>query len=187
MVQTPTQVMTLAEFLKLTQTKPASEYIDGRIIQKPMPQGEHSAIQTELAAAINALLKPQHIARAFSELRCTFGGRSIVPDISVFIWERIPRQENGGVANVFSTAPDWTIEILSPDQSQTKVTKNILHCLKYETQIGWLIDPDERSVFVYLPDRPTEVFDQPEACLPMPEFAKDFIFTLRDLFGWLLN
>ncbi len=64
---------------------------------------------------------------------------AIVPDISVFMWDRIPRKDNGGVANVFSIAPDWTIEILSPDQSQTKVTKNILHCLKYGTQMGWLI------------------------------------------------
>jgi Uma2 family endonuclease len=71
-----------------------------------------------------------------------------VPDISVFTWDRIPRKENGGVANVFSIAPDWTIEILSPDQSQTKVTKNILHCLKHGTQMGWLIDPEEKSVFV---------------------------------------
>lgn len=187
MIQTPTKLLTLEEFLKLPEIKPASEYIDGRIIQKPMPQGEHSAIQTEFAAAINAILKPQRIARAFSELRCTFGGRSIVPDISVFTWERIPRKENGGVANVFSTAPDWTIEILSPDQSQTKVTKNILHCLKYETQMGWLIDPEEQSVFVYLPDRPTEVFDEPEARLLIPEFANNFSLTLGDLFGWLLE
>lgn len=187
MIQTPTKLLTLEEFLKLPEIKPASEYIDGRIIQKPMPQGEHSAIQTELAAAINVILKPQRIARAFSELRCTFGGRSTVPDISVFTWERIPRQENGRVANVFSIAPDWTIEILSPDQSQTKVTKNILHCLKYDTQMGWLIDPEEQSVFVYLPDRPTDVFDEPEARLPVPEFAKYFSLTLGDLFGWLLE
>ena len=187
MVQTPAKALTLEEFLKLPETKPASEYIDGRIIQKPMPQGEHSVIQTELAPAINAVLKPQRIAWAFSELRCTFGGRSIVPDISVFTWARIPRKENGGVANVFPIAPDWTIEILSPDQSQTKVTKNILYCLKYETQMGWLIDPEEQSVFVYLPDQPTAFYEEPEAQLPVPEFARDFRLTVGDLFGWLLG
>lgn len=186
MVKTPDRVLTLEEFLQLPETEPASEYIDGRIIQKPMPQGEHSAIQTELAPAINSVLKPKQIARAFSELRCTFGGRSIVPDISVFTWARIPRKESGGVANLFSIAPDWTIEILSPEQSQTKVTKNILHCLKYKTQMGWLIDPEERSVFVYLPDRATAFYDEPEVQLPVPEFAKDFNLTVRDLFGWLL-
>lgn len=79
MVQTPTQVLTLEEYLKLPETEPASEYIDGRIIQKPMPQGEHSVIQTELAPAINSVLKPKQIARAFSELRCSFGGRSASP------------------------------------------------------------------------------------------------------------
>ena len=150
MVQIPAKLVTLEEFLKLPETEPASEYIDGRIIQKPIPQGEHSVIQTELAPAINFVVKSKQIARAFSELRCTFGGHSIVPDISVFLWGRIPRKENGGVANIFSIAPDWTIEILSPDQSQTKVTKNILHCLKHGTQMGWLIDPEEQSVFVFL-------------------------------------
>ncbi len=185
MVQTPTEVLTLEEFLKLPDTEPASEYIDGRVIQKPMPQGEHSAIQTELAPAINSIVKPKQIARAFSELRCTFGGRSIVPDISVFTWSRIPRKENNAVANIFSLAPDWTIEILSPDQSQTKVTKNILHCLKYGTQMGWLIDPAEEVVFVYLPDQPTTFYDQPEIRLPVPGFAKDFSLRVENLFSWL--
>jgi Uma2 family endonuclease len=40
-------------------------------------------------------------------------------------------------------------EILSPDQSQTKVMKNILHCLAHGSQMGWLIDPTTRSVIVY--------------------------------------
>lgn len=119
MVQTPTKPLTLEEFLQLPETEPASEYIDGLIIQKPMPQGEHSIIQTELAPAINPVVKPKQIARAFTELRCTFGGRSTIPDIAVFLWSRVPRKENGGVSNVFSIAPDWTIEILSPDQPTT--------------------------------------------------------------------
>ncbi|MDZ8080569.1 MAG: Uma2 family endonuclease [Nostoc sp. DcaGUA01] len=187
MVQTSAKPLTLTEFLDLPETEPASEYIDGRIIQKPMPQGEHSAIQTELAPAINLVVKPKKIARAFCELRCTFGNRSIVPDISVFKWDRIPRKENGGVANVFSIAPDWTIEILSPDQSQTKVIKNILHCLKYGTQMGWLIDPKEKSVFVYLPNEATNVYEELETKLPVPEFAKDFSLTVEGLFNWLLE
>jgi Uma2 family endonuclease len=187
MVQTPTKPLTLDEFLQLTETEPASEYIDGLIIQKPMPQGEHSVVQTELAPAINLAVKPKQIARAFTELRCTFGGRSTVPDIAVFLWGRIPRQENGGAANVFSIAPDWTIEILSPDQSQTKVTKNILHCLKHGTQMGWLIDPAERSVFVYLPNEPTAIYDESEMRLPVPEFAKDFSLTVEGLFSWLME
>jgi Uma2 family endonuclease len=52
----------------------------------------------------------------------------------------------------FQSAPDWTIEILSPDQKYIKVTKNILHCLTHGTQLGWLIDPDEQMVLTYAPD-----------------------------------
>ena len=37
--------MTLEEFLKLPETKPASEYIEGEIIQKPMPKTKHSCLQ----------------------------------------------------------------------------------------------------------------------------------------------
>lgn len=106
MLQTPIQRLTLEKFLALPETKPASEYIDGQIIQKPLPQGKHSSIQTELSTAINARLRLQKIARAFSELRCTFGDRSTVPDISVFSWGRIVRDHHGEIANVFQLAPN---------------------------------------------------------------------------------
>ncbi|MGQ4648355.1 Uma2 family endonuclease [Lyngbya aestuarii] len=185
MVSTPSKPLTLEEFLKLPKTKPASEYIDGQIIQKPMLQGKHSVIQTELSTAINVVLKPQRIGRAFSELRCTFGGDSIVPDVSVFVRDRIPRDENGEIANVFPFDPDWIIEILSPEQSQTKVTKKILHCLKCETQMGWLIDPGEQTVFVYLAKQQLEVFDESEQQLPVLSFASELRLSVEELFGWL--
>lgn len=187
MVQTPTLPLTLSEFLKLPETKPASEYIDNQIIQKPMPQGKHSVIQGEMVPTINAVVKPQKIARAFPELRCTFGGRSIVPDVAVFTWARIPRDENGGVANIFQAAPDWIIEILSPEQSATKVTKKILRCLSYETHMGWLIDPDEQTIFVYQSNQQPEVFDELDQQLPVPAFASELRLTVGDVFGWLLE
>lgn len=126
MVTTPSTIITLEEFLELPETKPASEYIDGKIIQKPMPKGKHSVIQAELIVALNASLKPSKTARAFPELRCTFGGRSTVPDVTVFTWHRIPRDDNGEIADSFQAAPDWTIEILSPEQSHTRVTIAVL-------------------------------------------------------------
>ena len=124
MVQIPTKPLTLDEFLKLPESKPASEFIEGQIIQKPMPQGKHSTVQLDLGAGVNLALKPQRVARAYTELRCTFGGRSVVPDVTVFTWARIPRDDDGKVSNVFLIPPDWTIEILSPEQSQTKVSKS---------------------------------------------------------------
>ena len=185
MVQTPSKTLTLVEFLKLPETKPPREYIEGQIIQKPMPQGKHSAIQGEFVSAINRVVKSKRIARAFPELRCTFGKRSRVPDIVVFTWSRIPCDKNR--ANAFPLVPDWTIEILSPDQNQTKVTKNILHCLQHGTQMGWLIDPGEQTVFVYRPKQELAVFDEPDEVLPVPSFASELNLTIKDLFAWLLE
>jgi Uma2 family endonuclease len=187
MVQTPIKPLSLEAFLQLPETKPASEFIDGQIIQKPMPQGKHSTIQGDLTSAINAILKPPQIARAYPELRCTFGGRSIVPDVVVFNWKRIPRDDNGKVSNIFALAPDWTIEILSPDQNQTKVVRNILHCLAHGTHIGWLIDPAEELVFVYQADRTISVWEEKNELLPVPEWAAPFQLTVGQLFSWLEN
>jgi Uma2 family endonuclease len=193
MVAAPVKNLTLESFLALPETKPASEYIDGKIVQKPMPQGKHSLLRMKLLTFINSILMEAKIAIAFPELRCTFGGRSIVPDVVVLKNENIPKDDDGEVANVVTTAPDWVIEILSPDQSTTKVIKNILHCLDHGTEVGWLIDPAEKMILVYQPDKQVQVVDLLEAELTVPEFAR---FSLReatstikltagDVFGWL--
>jgi Uma2 family endonuclease len=49
--------VSLDDFLAIPETEPESEYFDCEIIQKPMPKGKHSAIQTEFAAAINLVKK----------------------------------------------------------------------------------------------------------------------------------
>ncbi len=185
--KTQRQTISLTEFLQLSETKPASEYIEGEITQKDMPQGQHSTIQGELTTVINSIVKLPKIARAFPELRCTFANRSIVPDICVFTWEKIPRNSDGTIANIFNLPPDWMIEILSPNQSYTKIIKKILHCLKHGTQIGWLIDPDEKTIFVYQPKQDIEIFDQPEDLLIVPDFAQQLQLTHNDLFAWLLE
>ena len=185
MVQTPAKTITLAEFLQQPETKPAREYIDGQIIQKPMPQGQHSTIQGELVTAINAVTKPDNLAWAFPELRCTFGGRSIIPDVSVFRWQRLPTNDDGTIANTFSAAPDWTIEILSPDQSSTRVVSNILHCLNHGGLGGWLIDPNENLVQVYRPDQLPTSLEEPEKDLTMTGLAPALALTVGQVFGWL--
>lgn len=185
MVQIPEKTITLEEFLKLPETKPASEYINGQVIQKPMPQGKHSMLQGELVTAINAVVKKQRIACAFPELRCTFGERSIVPDVAVFAWSRIPIDENGDIANVFPLAPDWAIEILSPDQSPTKVTGNLLHCLKHGCQMGWLIDLDEKSILIYPLGQQPELLQAEQDVLLIPNLVAGLQLTVGSIFSWL--
>jgi Uma2 family endonuclease len=183
MTTTKPQRTTLEEFLKLPETKPSSEYIDGEITQKPMPKGKHSRLQSRLGVAINQVAEDEKIGYAFPELRCTFGIRSIVPDIAVFYWHRIPFDGNGEVPDDFRLHPDWTIEILSPEQKPNKVIGNILYCLEYGCQLGWFIDPGDRSILVFLPGQQPKLL-QGSDILPVLE-GIELQLTVEQVFGWL--
>jgi Uma2 family endonuclease len=185
MVQTPVRQITLEEFLELPDTKPASEYIDGEIIQKPMPQGQHSILQKKLLLTIDPILSDAGIGQTFPELRCVFGGRAVVPDVVIFEEANISYDDNGDIVNAVNIPPDWTIEILSPEQSTTRVLKNINHCLAHGTQMGWLIDPNDRSIFICLPDRNLQIIDEPTTVLPVPEFAAAIELTVEQIFSWI--
>jgi Uma2 family endonuclease len=177
------QPMTLEAFLQLPETQPASEFIDGAVIQKPMPQGQHSLIQTTFCETINQVAKSQKIAVAFPELRCVFGGDAIVPDVAVFRWERIPRTDSGRIANRFDLHPDWAIEILSPDQSQNKVLGKLLHCSQHGTELGWLIDPEDESILVIFPQQRVQLL-KGESQLSMLD-GVELGLTVNQVFGWL--
>ena len=175
--------LTLEDFLQLPETKPASEYIEGEIIQKPMPKAKHSRLQLRTCNEINQVTETLKIAYAFPELRCTFDGRSIVPDIAVLLWEQIEFDESGEPVNDVLIAPYWAIEILSPQQSSNRVTKKIIHCLKQGCQLGLLLDPEDRSILAFLPNQ------QPQFCeggdrVPVPENIP-LNLTAEQVFGWL--
>ncbi|MGD1904391.1 MAG: Uma2 family endonuclease [Leptolyngbyaceae cyanobacterium] len=175
--------LTLSEFLSLPETKPPSEYIEGEISQKPMPKTRHSRLQGKLTGAINQAAEAGQIAYAFPELRCTFGNRSIIPDIAVLRWPHIELDENDEPVDDVRIAPDWAIEILSPDQSANRVTGNLLHCLKHGCQLGWLVDPRDRSIIVFQPQQQPEFCHQADSLLVLSDI--DLSLTVQQVFDWL--
>ncbi|MBT9315680.1 Uma2 family endonuclease [Leptothoe spongobia] len=183
MVQSPVPTLTLDSFLALPETQPASEFLNNQLLQKPMPQGEHSLLQVALCKAIDRAGEPQRIAKAFSELRCVFGGAAIVPDVSVFRWQRIPRKASGRIANRFDTYPDWAIEILSPEQAQTKPLEKLLHCIEHGTELGWLLDPEADSVLTISSESRIKLY-RDQKLLPSIS-GLELALSAREIFGWL--
>jgi Uma2 family endonuclease len=90
--------LALDDFLRLSaiEESPAWEYMDGEVVQKPMPGGKHSRLQLRLASVINATTSAYE---ALPELRCTFGGRSLVPDLAVVATEQIPVDADGEIVS----------------------------------------------------------------------------------------
>ncbi|WP_448570138.1 Uma2 family endonuclease [Trichothermofontia sp.] len=184
MVQAPPKTISLGTFLELPETQPASEYIAGKVVQKPLPKARHSRLQSKLLEAINAIAAERKIAYAFLELRCTFAGYSIVPDIAVLRWEQIEFNAMGEPVDDVRRAPDWQIEILSPQQSPNRVMGDLLHSLKQGCQLGWLIDPDDRSILVLQPNR------QPTLCYDLDSLpvlnSIELNLTVAEIFNWLI-
>lgn len=180
----PTTALSIEEFLKLPETKPASEYIDGHIYQKSMPQGKHSTLQIELASGINQAGKAKKLAYAFTELRCTFAGKSIVPDIAVFEWQRIPLDTNGQIANKFEISPDWIIEILSPEQSPNRVISKIIFSIENGAKLGWLLDASDKSIMIFEPNQLPQLKENLDI-LPVLGVLEDWQLTVADVFNWL--
>ena len=193
MTTTPILPLTLEDFLKNPNIdeSPAWEYINGKVIQKPMPKTHHSRLQLKLASAIELVAEASQVALAFPELRCTFGGRSVVPDIAVVYWDKIPLNNAGEPENsAIFFAPDWTIEILSPNQKSTKVIDNILHCLEHGSPLGWLIDPDDKSIFVFQTQQTPRVYkadlsnnETPQETLPILDKIELYL-TANKIFSW---
>jgi len=177
-----TQILTIEEFLKLPyiEESPAWEYVDGVAIQKPMPKTRHAILQKRLLIEIDS---HSEAYTALPELRCTFAGRSVVPDIAVVAWDRIQANEVGEPEDDFIAAPDWSIEILSPDQKANRVIDNLLHCIKHGCRLGWMLDPDDYSVLIFAPHQ------EPNVCRGVCQLQAldgvDLELTAEQVFAWL--
>jgi Uma2 family endonuclease len=190
----PNPTLSLSDFLALAyiDESPAWEYVNGTITQKPMPKTFHSRLQLKLASLIDLAGENNQSFLAFTELRCSLADRSIVPDIVVVNWERLPIDASGQLENqAIGFAPNWVIEILSPQQSLTKVMKNILYCIDQGSELGWLINPEERSILVFQPQQALQCYlcDDPEVknaqeVLPVLP-GLELSLTAEQIFAWL--
>lgn len=123
------------------ESSPAWELIAGRAIQKVMPTLFHSRLQRNLVNYINGQTKEYE---AIQELRCLVPPYSPVPDIAVIKCDRLSDEDGA-----FNGAPDWLIEIRSPDQGTLDLQNKILYCLSNGTQLAWLIDLSRQQVWAW--------------------------------------
>jgi Uma2 family endonuclease len=154
------QAMTLEAFLELPEEKPALEFVDGEVTQKVPPTTAHSAIQYSFSALVNLYSHPRKLGWAFPEHRSSYSNASTVPDVSVYTWDRVPRDADRKLADrVFST-PDIAVEIRSPGQSYQTMFIRCLWYVANGAQVATAIDPIQLLLVALRPGAEPLVFHE---------------------------
>jgi Uma2 family endonuclease len=142
-----TTLLSVAEYLG-TSYKPACEYIDGVLRQKPMPTRKHGVIQGRVAQLINEKFPSFEAAPEVSaQVR---EGKFLVPDVLV--------QERSRLQDPYPTSAVYLcVEVLSPTD---KMSEALAKCEDYHAwgvPVCWIIDPESQRAWQYLSaSRPVE-------------------------------
>lgn len=69
-------------------------------------------------------------------------------------WDALSPEEKKGFAHI---CPDFVMELRSPTDRLADLQDKMQEYIANGAQLGWLIDPFEKRVYVYRPDQPVEV------------------------------
>lgn len=141
-MRAPHQLDTVAGWLALSEDRRA-ELIDGTLIEKGAPSGEHGLAQACLAGALSPTFRRWWI---LTEVDVELSPSDVFrPDLVGWRRERLPHLPTGRPVAVH---PDWVCEILS---SSTRRHDTVVKLRRYHRAgVGhyWLVDPDERTLTV---------------------------------------
>lgn len=92
-------------------------------------------------------------------------------------WDALTEREQEGFAPL---CPDFVVELRSPEDRLSVLQDKMSEYLENGAQLGWLIDPADKCVYVYRPGRPAECLRAPAAIGGEPVLA-GFLFPLSEM------
>ncbi len=176
----PTRPITMDEFLALPEEKPYREYFRGEVWEKPMPNELHGECVFQLSLAIGNYLAESGEGRGASEVRHADRSQDWVylPDLQVTLSANRTSASRGAV----DRAPDFAIEVLSPDDRTSRVLAKVGLYLASGTQLLWVIDPELETVTVYRPGESINVHGISDTIDAKP-VLRDFTLDLSRFFA----
>lgn len=167
--------MTPEEYLALPEEKPYLEYVDGMVVQKPMPNEDHGELALEIGHKIKLWMAASK-GRIGVEVRAKLGElpNYRLPDVSYWKPE-IPRGEEA--------PPTLAIEIRSPGQTMAELRRKCEFLRSTGVEACWLIDPIARTAEIYEGRRKTPRLADVLAAEALPGFE----LALSDLFSVLAD
>ena len=165
--------MTPEEYLALPEEKPYLEYVDGMVMQKPMPNEDHAELIFRLSLRLGAWMT-NFGGRAGPEARAKLGElpNFRLPDLSY--WKPgIPRGEQA--------PPTLAVEIRSKDQTLAELRRKCEFLRSTGVEACWLIDPVARTAELYEGRRKSVRIETLSAeCLPGFELPLGDLFAVLD-------
>jgi Uma2 family endonuclease len=140
--------------IELPETKPETEWVRGRALQKVSPTYRHGCLQRLLATALGEWADASDLGRVGTEwrFRVTPPGeatRPLVPDVAFLSFADLALDAPRDAVEVPRLAPTLAVEILSPDDRRADVADKIAVYLAAGTLAVVLVDPDSETVAVY--------------------------------------
>ncbi len=137
----------------LPESKPETEWIGDRPVQKVSPTRRHGTLQLAFAKALEAWADAGHPGAVATEwrFRASPPGEDIhplVPDVAYLSYERLrPLSEKD--REFPPVAPEIVVEILSPDDRHRDVDEKRRVYFAWGVTLELIADPDARVVDVY--------------------------------------
>jgi Uma2 family endonuclease len=148
----------------LPETKPETEWVRGRALQKVSPTYDHSALQTLLAMRLRVWADDGGHGRVGTEWRFRIAPpgavvRPLVPDVSFLSYETLPLDATRDEVQVPLGAPTVAFEILSPYDRRADTEHKIATYLAAGTEAVVYVDPRRETMTVYDSDGARELRD----------------------------
>lgn len=147
------EIMSLHEIV-LPETKPETEWVRGRALQKVSPTYDHSRLQALLAIAFTPWAEDGSHGRVGTEWRFRVAPpgavvRPLVPDVGYLSYDALPADAPRDVVQVPLGAPTVAVEILSPDDRRADVEHKIATYLAAGTAAVIVVDPHRETFAVH--------------------------------------
>jgi Uma2 family endonuclease len=102
------------------------------------------------------------------------------PDASWIRRDRVAQLTDEQKQKFWQICPDFVVELRSSSDTLRKLQKKMKEYIRNGAQLGWLIDPETRQVFIYRPNQPVETLKNPLTLTGDPTLP-GFVLDLKEI------
>jgi len=155
---------------------------DGEIIIMAPTYSETAGQNFDLAVEFGIWVRKDGRGRGFDSSSgfILANGATRSPDLSWILHEKWNALSESGRAGFAHICPDFIVELRSKSDNLKKLDAKMREYIDNGAQLGWLIDPIEKTAYIYRPGREVEALDDPAEISGEP-LLPEFILTLAEI------